>query len=148
VFGPDVETAAVVQPAVEALTDHDVDRVAVDGGLGVEVECPAQSALPHRAHGHGAGEQYGALHGPELLELAQTGGLAIAVHHMAGRQDLLRVRVAAVREDRSDPCADGVALRERGMADLHACHVDQRVLRARLEATHCVAELAEALAHG
>jgi hypothetical protein len=141
VLGPDVEGAAVAEPAVEALADDHVDRVAVDRGAGVEVEEPAEAALPHRADGERVGQQDGALQRAQLRELAETRGLAVPVQHVTGGQDLLGVGVSAVRQHRRDAGPDRVALVKGSVPDSHARDVDQGVAAAGRDASHRVAEV-------
>ena len=93
----------------------------------VHVEQVAQPALPDRTDRQRRRQQERALDRPELGELGQAAGLAVAVDRVAGAEHLLRVEVAAVRQDRRDPGAQPVALDR-------ACGV-RRAPRARRRAS-------------
>src|SRR5918994_7485964 len=132
--------ASVREPAVEALADEHVDRVAVARSLGVALEQVTQSALPDRPHRQGAREQDRTLDRAELLELAEAGRLAVAVDDVAGPEHLLRVEVAAMRQDRRH-AGSAPAHVERAVPDENAGHVHERVQLSRGKTADRIAEL-------
>jgi hypothetical protein len=135
----DVESVHVVEHAVVGLAD-DGERPELGArwmvAYGVGNERVADH--PHRMRVRdrdGAGQETG------FAKPLQPGQLAVPVQPMAAGEDRLDERVTIVRDDHGDarpyraPADDPrpVAPDERGVADSHARHVRDRVVRAGLE---------------
>jgi hypothetical protein len=140
VIARDVEAADVVQPAVVGLPDQRVDRSHLFvPGLRERI---GDDAFDAGADAEGVGEDDRRLDLPELEDLSRSRQLAerVADEHRAGH--LVLKEVPAVRQDGRHSGADVVALDDRGVTDLHAGDVGDRVERTRREHAGRKAEVA------
>ena len=139
-LGGDGARADVVEPPIVGLTDHHVERPYL---LHVRtLQHPRRHRIRGLPHAQGAGQHDGRFQFAQFVHLGAADELAEAVADMHGGRHPRTVGVAGMRQDRGDAGAHGVAFHQGHLADAHARHVGDRVVRAGGEDARRHAEIA------